>query len=633
MFYALLNRHREAQLENYTPDLEYSNSDYHHVRPSNLRKTYSTRHFSQNQTNGHKRTGSKFTVISNSAETEMSYDPFKASRPQRLSSLGVPGARITIHHGDGDGQTGQGDFAHRHLSARSAKHLAPPKFGHTRSSLASSVKSNTSGSYVRAARRYKRGVSFDHLRSTTSLGSPASSKAQRQRRHSNHTEVTDDGGDTLRPVNRGSPSARYIRSKKTKAGSSRSGSPAKKAARNSLLWGEDVRQLSNSLAKDCDDAFNRGSVMKNEETIIDIAVYNPEKSSARSSVAASQVPKSRLDELIARPLPAPPARTESVKIELEQQKLQFELRKELEGASAHCHLDRMVTHLDELMRSPSSVTGERRASSAPLETRQKGRQLPSIHESGAEEPSSPRRRHPSRYHRTETKNSRIASAPEPRDMSRVYPSDRSTKPNSYGRDTIRVVQSSLSQSPVKMPAPLTIRKKSSQAAPPPSVTNDSSSDWESVYSYQPPTSLRQQYSMGNRGPAPGLTPITERHYDEEMDTENASAPSNAGTVVRKRSGWFRRNSRASDDSRLSAGGSETQSHQRSNSGGFGGIIKKALSERSDNPVDKPQPPLPSPKKKKVGILGKLFKKRSMAEMEVAGKWEISLIFQVADLYL
>lgn len=603
LFYALLNRHREAQLENYIPELEYSNSDYHHVRPTTLKKTYSTRHFSQNNTKGHVRHGSKFTVISNSAETEKSYDPFKASRPQGLNSNSA-GAKITIHRGDGNDEN-KINATHRQLAMRSSKHLAPPRF-HTRSSLASSVKSSASGRYVRPASRYKRGVSFHHLRvSTGSLGSPNSAtRARNARRHSNHTEVTDDGGDVLRPVAIGSPSARYIRSKKT-GSTTPSRSPARKAMRSSILFSEDVRQLSSSLAKDCDEAFNRTSVITSEDSIV---VFNPDGSRHR---------KSKFKALDDRPLPPPPTRTESVKIELEQQRLQFELRKELEGASAQTHLDRMVTHLDELMRSPSPVDGDRRASSVPLENRQKGRHLSSIHEGG--EP--PRHKEqPSRYHRAETKTARVASAPEPRDTNRAYQKDRFSQADSSLRDTIRVVPPSVSQSPVKIPAPLTIRKKSSQAPTPSISSHDSSAEWESCYSaYQTPTlSLRQQFNLAGRPPQ-GLTPITERHYDEEMEPdENVSAESN-GTIVRKRSGWFRRHSRASDESRLSAGGSETI-HSGKSSDALG---KKAPSDRSEVIQDKPQPPLPAPKKQ--GLFGKLFKKRTKAEMEIASMYIADLI--------
>ncbi|KAF8859414.1 Pkinase-domain-containing protein [Acephala macrosclerotiorum] len=618
LFYSLLNRHREAQLENYTPDLEYSNSDYHHVRPAKLTKTYSTRHFSQAQSKGHVRQGSKFTVISNSAETEKSYDPFKASRPQRLNASGATGARITVHRSEDDEQN-QGQFKLRQSSMHSSKHLAPPKYYGTRSSLASSVKSGTSGGYVRPASKYKRGVSFNHLRNSTgSMGSPGPSI--RNGRHSSHTEVTDDGGDTLRPV---ASSTRYIRSRKAQATTSQSGSPAKKAVRASLIWGEDVRQLSSSLAKDCDEAFNRVSMMSTEDSIVDLASFYSERPVtnnasknygsllAPSSNAVSRPSNSKRKELDDRPLPPAPARTESVKIELEQQKLQFELRKELESASVHGHIDRMVTHLDELMRSPSSVTGERRASSAPLDSRQKAtKQLPSIDESQAEYSSPPR---PSRYRNAQAKSSRIASAPEPRDVNRGQQNDRFARPDSAFRDTIRVVHST-SQSPVKMPAPLSIRKKISVAKPV-MVSSDEGSEWESSYSgsYRPSgLNLRQQYNSGAREVAPGLTPIAERQFDEEMSSENNPPPSTTGTVVRKASGWFRRNSRASDESRLSAhGGSDTQ---KSKSSGIG--HQKVPSDRSENIQNKPKPPIPSPKKK--GLFGKLFKKKSKADMmEVA----------------
>ena len=104
LFYTLLLKYREEQLENYVPGIDHSTSDYHHVRPPALTKAYSTCHFPQPNARAHGRQVSKFTVISNAAETEMSYDPFKASRPQHLNGFRNSTVKITIHRNREDPQ-------------------------------------------------------------------------------------------------------------------------------------------------------------------------------------------------------------------------------------------------------------------------------------------------------------------------------------------------------------------------------------------------------------------------------------------------------------------------------------------------------------------------------------------------
>src|SRR5688572_30494387 len=97
MFYSLFLKYRNSQLENYVPDgIGYSSSDYHHVRPQALQRAYSTCQFPP-EISGHSRQASRFTVFSNSAGTEHSYDPFKASRPQHLDRMYSNRLKVTIH--------------------------------------------------------------------------------------------------------------------------------------------------------------------------------------------------------------------------------------------------------------------------------------------------------------------------------------------------------------------------------------------------------------------------------------------------------------------------------------------------------------------------------------------------------
>lgn len=621
LFYTLLLKYRDTQLENYAPDLGYSNSDYHHVRPLTLKKTYSTCQFPQAKTKGHGRQVSKFTVVSNAAETERSYDPFKASRPQHLNGFRNDyHAKITIHRPDAQ-RVGASASRYRSASGTSSmtadrnRLLLPhPRSYASRSSLASSTRSRNSNPYVRATIGHKRGVSFSHLRKD-SFGSQLSVEGESLAtapRHSNNTEVTDCGGDTLRPVVDTPASTRYIRSRKAHSTSQPLLSVAKRG-RTSQIWNEDVRQLSTSLAKDCDEAFNRTSV------ISDIS----EKSEGIGSNGSNQ--KTKRTSLSTRPLPPPPTRTESVKNELLEARKQAELRKLYgDGDESPSYLERMVSHIDRLMQpvSPTHSTADRRSSSAPVETKKStaGRLLPSIDESHEKDISPRRAKELAMYHdrqrRIEAKTGRIASAPEPRDAKRDSFQDRFARANSLSRDTIRMVDPTSPESPVKPPAPLTIRKKSSQGAPPPLMSGGPSKDKDTQSHKRRPSGLdlRQQYDAGRKAEASPALPKIEEAEKYEDGFENEST---ASTIVRKTSGWFKRSSKSGEDFRVSIIGSESLRSHSSH-----GTVKDPYTGPPNQQLDSAA--LPNLPKKKPFSLGRWFKKRnSKPDMTLGGMLCIS----------
>lgn len=616
MFYSLLLKHRQVESENYNPALNYSTSDYHHFKPLALTKAYSTSHFPPQTFNGHGRQGSKFTVVSNAAETERSYDPFKASRPQHLTHRNDP-AKITIHRPDhglnhDNSWEQEPSVLNRQDSTAAGEEQTlrpPPRKFATRSSL-SSTRSRNSNGQVKAS-SYKRGVSFTRIHKRVSdarrNSSASNLSTELNGRHSNHTEVTDDGGEFLRPVNNNTPaSTRYIRSRKAESMALQPPCPAIKPGRTSQIFIEDVRQHSSSLAKDCDEAFNGGPM-----------------------ASGNAYQKARISSLDSRPLPPPPARTTSVKNELLEARKQAELRKQCGGDDSPRYLDRVVNHIDRLIQPLSSTTStpDRRVTSDPLDTRYTSRGLPSIHESRGEY-TSPRTARGKKallesQRRIEAREGRVTSAPEPWNMKhRRHPDERLAQSVALVKDSIRVVQPSsplAGLSPVRPPAPLTIRKKSSQGGPTPikavgpASSNPGFGTGEvSLANRHPPVKpdLRQQYGSAGRPENPyELPPIREsKHDDEQHDAATSSS-------VRKMSGWFKRNSKTEgEDQRLSIASSNAS--------------KSANNDVSD-PYDRPsnpQPPSPSlePPKKKAFNLGRIFKKKSKPDMSITSECKYPL---------
>jgi serine/threonine-protein kinase HSL1 (negative regulator of Swe1 kinase) len=430
LFYSLLLKHQEQQLENYTPDVAYSSSDYHHVRPLRQVKKLSTRQFSQPNANGVGRKISRFTIVSHASktshkrnnsdyaetdagETVKSYDPFKASRPQHLAPITAASrSNIIVHRSHA---SEQGDTAERYnkllsrvklnsstpAGANGGSLVPPPRAFQSRSSLASSTRSRESNGKVKPA-NHKRGVSFSHGRRSNNRLSVEENVPESNLRYS-ITAEGDPGMACSSPQLQNT--GRYIRSRKAIGATSQpllNGKSLRKANRASYIFQEDVRQLSNSLAKDCDEAFNRTSRLSTIESENSMDLESPGtgysalgSSSANARTDLSLVAPPKLPMVIRgkpwdnRPLPPPPDRTDSIQLELAEAQRQAYLRR-LSGNSIHSprYLDKMVDHIDRLvLPSPSTehYRGKKRAVSEPLDMKSRdfGHALPAIFESSA----------------------------------------------------------------------------------------------------------------------------------------------------------------------------------------------------------------------------------------------------------
>jgi serine/threonine-protein kinase HSL1 (negative regulator of Swe1 kinase) len=315
-------------------------------------------------------------------------------------------------------------------------------------------------------------------------------------------------------------------------------------------------------------------------------------------------------------LPPPPARSESVKMELMEARLQAELRKKFGGDESPSHLDRMVSHIDRLIQpsSPLNTQTDRRSLSAPVDNKAitSVRPLPSIHEARKEE-ESPRLptdydQFMDHYQRKEAKTSRNASAPEPRKSARDYAGDRFTRTDTNMKDTIRVVDPSSPGSPVKVPAPLTIRKKSSHGG---SSTPLGSLNGTTLGNNSNPSRHRQSVLDCRQNQAFGskldigsdLGRIEEALHDDSFAND-----SNSGTIVKKKSTWFKRNSKTGEDQdwKISVGGVNTIPSQS--------CSNDTMQQRQEAPL------LFAPKKRGFS-LGRLFRKRpSKTDMTLGGKY-------------
>ena len=319
MFYWLLQKYRERQLENFNPEIVHSRSDYHHLKPSSGWKERRTTCEFANSEGRFGRSVSRFTVISHVADTEeaiQSYDPYNSSNKpsqSRDSQVGSS-AKITVHHRPKshlprrESTPVSRDIRNKRASTRSApdttrtrvKSIQATRLSSipgTASSLNSipSCRSSRQGSpYVRNVKlRHKRKVDFSQIRAPKSQCKNEDSPRWDVRGGSVYIELDpgiprpDSGvlpvsgnrpGSGNRPVpgNRRPISDNLRLSGNLPLSESRPVSGNRPASRNRVLnkvprrpevlriakhrdseaiSREELRNFSSSLAKDCDDAF------------------------------------------------------------------------------------------------------------------------------------------------------------------------------------------------------------------------------------------------------------------------------------------------------------------------------------------------------------------------------------------
>ncbi|KAK6865086.1 Pkinase-domain-containing protein [Apiospora arundinis] len=538
LFYHLLLRYTEKQLENYRCNIPHSPSDFHHLQPTTWKRKLTTLEFPGRPG----RVPSRFTVISNVATddngietatdaggTIRSYDPFKSSRI--MGENEASHAKITVHRNGSSAKSStrainssrirSGSIRSNSTYARYNRRLATtPGLQSTRRSL-TSLRSADGTPYKRNASRHKRGVDFSHVRKQPAKG--------RARAPSSRGPASIAGDDTT-----------YARDRKSSASPIRQGRRARDTSRGKhesqtmaefsrphdtgLPWNDELRNFSHSIAKDCDQAFNSSLLLpeSGNEASVDSSPMPPSgmepHHDARSLSVAMETPTPpRHDRRAAlrnphqwdtRPLPPAPPLTGSKLHEVTMAKKRTE-RHHMKPNEFKGHVDRVVSNLNKLVPSGVSKKAEeeRRAVSAPIYSRYSTQwgtntvPLPSIHEA---QPS----------------NMRLSSAPMTgRTADSVSTEDRALEYLARQENTIRVVESpSAKRSPVKMPAPLNIRKCSANSkAQGPGEVN-----------------LRQTFAHDE----------VTRAVPEEPATLSRRSSSGG---MRKKSSWFKRASRDKDD--------------------------------------------------------------------------------------
>ncbi|RDA85457.1 hypothetical protein CP532_1027 [Ophiocordyceps camponoti-leonardi (nom. inval.)] len=273
-FYWLLFNYRDQQLEDFKPELAHSMSDYHHLKPGIWKKRVSTCQFAKTRADGHGRSVSRFTVISNAADTEAetdkSYDPYRGSRVLQRCDSEVSHAKIVIHR-DPQGASGSSQAAATRV--RSSSGARGVRVSSVRTSMTTRQSSRGSLASLRSSRqgtphvvgaglRHKRGVDFSHIRkrsastglkSTTvsqRVSSSGAAKESTPRIESSRSETPDMPklADGTYPRAKGAPVTQVV---------------VKGRGGVSMIFNEELRHFSKNCAQDCDKAF-RSPLMEDE---------------------------------------------------------------------------------------------------------------------------------------------------------------------------------------------------------------------------------------------------------------------------------------------------------------------------------------------------------------------------------
>ncbi|KAL1883403.1 hypothetical protein VTK73DRAFT_8970 [Phialemonium thermophilum] len=481
LFYRLLYNYREAQLENFNPQLPYSKSDFHHLRPPNLGKRISTCQFTQPSRKGHARNVSRFTVISNVAETEsgtiQSYDPYNASRILQPCQSQVSHAKIIVHRNSPEPSTvaESGVVSHSYRSYKSlggtlrrkpkmdsqrsgkAAHLKSP-----RSSMSSIQSSRTGVSHVRPNTRRKRGVDFSAVRKQPGEARRPDNERSRKAPASIAGDNTTYGRDVK------SPSSPIKKTKTPSPTSAQTMAVVAKSPDESIVWTEELKQLGHKIAEHCDEAF-RSSLLTSpsegnracarEASPLSFSLESPPVQNQTSGVQPPIEPPARTSSRPwdSRPLPPIPIEEEPTTPEPQTAKIiSIADSKTFRGQAITKILSKNPRHTTRPAVAP--LIPERRTVSAPVYSQYATRDmnaLPLINEGTAESSS-----------KSGPNQGRIVSAPA--DATGPLPS-----PNkAYGLDylarienTIRVVhspQDQKSSKAVEIPEPLSLGRKSSR---------------------------------------------------------------------------------------------------------------------------------------------------------------------------
>lgn len=515
LFYHLLVGHRDRLLENYDPDLVHSTSDYHHLRPPAWTTRVSTRQF-----NVQGRTPSRFTVISTVADTEASgtvrsYDPYYASRdlaPGQASHARIvvhrarslePGKARSVTSGSVPSRMGTGSSSLARKRVNPSIRSRTVSYAPSQRSSMSSIRSSRQGTTSLLVKpRHRRGVNF-----------PSTRKGQasaNQKGHGGSIPASASIAGDQSTYDRDNASPNSPRKKIKKEHDSTYSLRHIGASASSV--DDEMIHFSNSIARDCDDAFSSSLIGSPSDTL----------DRARTSLTPFSVdfgtppiqktpepgctPRAGANPWDSRPLPPTPPN------EITPNSQRFHSPEEL-NTNGRRGPD---TSLNVAPLALSSA-GQRRITSAPVYAQyaRESRPLPSIFESP----------------KVLNGQARIVSAPPMRTSTALpTPNDNSNLDclTVNAEHTIRIVESPTAMKSAGfsiIPKPLNVRKKSANA----------SADTGEVRKAPQESDAQKKYSFHSR--MPDLP---------EEPTTNGRSSSNGSSIgpKKKLSTWFRRNSRA-----------------------------------------------------------------------------------------
>ncbi|KAF4449316.1 hypothetical protein F53441_7388 [Fusarium austroafricanum] len=562
-FYWLLHHYREQQLEDFKPELAHSTSDYHHMKPGTWKKRVSTCEFAQPSGNGHGRSISRFTVISNATEPERgsSQEPLQADRllHSRDSYKGQPG--VNLHHysyAENGSYTGQSNRLRSGSSARrgrgtSARNSTTGRLQSSRGSL-SSMHSSRQGTPHGRSIHHKRGVDFTHVRKR-------STSSNRNRSGSMPPYVTEQGSTyQIEMVRSHTPEIPSLPSgvlpksaerQETHVNTKRSSGQALRIALGSRyaseIFKEELRHFSSNIAKDCDEAFKSSLI---EEDSIAGSLTEPDRTQYESTPFSFTIdaPDDSVPDVLEmpnksfsnRPLPPLPPPVPSYD--------DASLAPTPMGSRPSTGDSRLEEFHAEQVKVAQPVVftkhAERRVVSAPAYTQKHKRNaaLPSINEAGA----------------VASDKARIVSAPPHTPTKKGIDRIRGIEYLSQVENSIRVVHSPGDESPVKIPEPLNVRKK---------VPEADQQNATLFAQHQEPDSTSQRSVDG--APA-ATTPLLDPCSNDPQ-----------AIIKKKKASWFKRSSKVeSEPSRESIEWQDCNSYLTSSDG------KRSDSTSTDAPTKK-----------------------------------------------
>ncbi|TKA69862.1 hypothetical protein B0A55_08926, partial [Friedmanniomyces simplex] len=555
LFYAALIKHREEQFENYVgnpDDMDYSASDYHHSQPPKTANAPPLPSAPRSQSqysimnDEHLRPSRSFIE---SPPSVSSYDPYRASKDPIVNARGEY-VNVTVHrHGSAAARAASMKRTLRHtngLRIEMLKHgnrrtLNPSSSSLTRSHRSrhsmqrSSVSRNSMTSSMwpssppviasmRPSDVHKRGVSFGHLRrtsTTSALTSQTSTKATpatpRLPEHARDLR-------TLRALEAGQPAssptvqaAQAVRSRKEKAAAiDVPRIKVRKPETPNQHMRSDIRKHSAELEKACEEAFFRSSVGSSLTAGTSTAEPQSPVDTPPSSVSATSQQPLGVYKSISRPLPDLPRDTPNTYLTrtLEETREKLAAYKTAGEEIHSAKFDEVLQMLEKIMPTGTTPPAkDKRVFTAP-EARTPdhlGGFLPVVSEESDNQRSS----------KDGTLNWRSVTAPVQRQK---QPEDK----------TIRVVQPS---SPGAV-APLNVRKRSNGSE----ASDETQRRLTSQRSGERLTRKRTMETVG------GLTAIDE----------DSALPATPTVVRKKRSGWFGLAKKAEASERQATPGASTQ---------------------------------------------------------------------------